>query len=409
MTGTEKIKIAIHLGDEIVEVGEMVSSGKNIFFRYNPSFIERKIEISPFKLPLSPEIFSANPYPFDGLFGVFYDSLPDGWGRLLLERTLSKKGILIDQISPLDRLALVGKNGMGALIYEPEVKIGEDFLNQPDLDEIAGEVAEILQGNNTGNIEALYQAAGSSGGARPKILVGYHPLKDQIIAEADSLPVGFEHWLVKFPSSFDKPDIANIELAYYKMAIDAGIEMNLCQLFTGKSGKMYFGTKRFDRVDNQKIHLHSASGLMHDDFRQSTMDYGHLMDCAYRLENQVYAYQKILRLAAFNVFAHNRDDHSRNFAFLMDASAKWKLAPAYDLTFSTSAFGMHSTSVAGENKNPGRKQLMELANHFNIKNAGEILEQVISSVKKWPEFATNTGVSSVSISQINSVIKKLIG
>ncbi|HCE57124.1 MAG TPA: type II toxin-antitoxin system HipA family toxin [Prolixibacteraceae bacterium] len=407
MTGTEKIKIAIHLGDEIAEVGEMVTDRKNIFFRYNPSFIEKRIEISPFKLPLSTEIHTANPYPFEGLFGVFYDSLPDGWGRLLLDRTLLKKGLLTEQVTPLDRLAIVGKKGMGALIYEPEFNIGEDFRNQPDLDDIAREVEAILHGDSSGNIEALYQAAGSSGGARPKILTGFNPLNNQIIPENEILPEGFEHWLVKFSSSADKSDAANIEFAFYKMALEAGIEMSPCNLFTGKSGRVYFGTKRFDRAGNQKIHLHSASGLLHDNFRQSTMDYGHLMDCAFRLENHINAYRKILRLAAFNVFSHNRDDHSRNFAFLMDASGDWKLAPAFDLTFSTSAFGMHSTSVAGETKSPGRTQLMELANHFKIKNAPEIIEQVVSAVRKWPSFAEEYGVSSVSISQINSVIKRL--
>jgi len=407
MTETKNIKISIHLGDEIAEVGEMVSTGKNIFFRYYPTFIKRNIEISPIKLQLSNEIQTASQYPFDGLFGVFYDSLPDGWGRLLLDRTLQNKGILPEQLTPLDRLAIVGKNGMGALVYEPETNITKDFRNQPDFDEIAREVATILQGDNSGNIEALYLAAGSSGGARPKVLLGYNPQNNEVIPETAILPDGFKHWLVKFPSSADKPDIANIELAYYKMALEAGIEMSECRLFSGISGNEYFGTKRFDRVGNQRIHLHSASGLMHDNFRQSTMDYGHLMDCAFRLENNIDAYRKILRLAAFNVFTHNRDDHSRNFAFLMGASGNWKLAPAFDLTFSTSGFGMHSTSVAGETKNPGRKQLMELANHFKIKNRVEIIEQAANAAKKWPQFAEECSVSSVSILQINSIIKKL--
>ena len=132
---------------------------------------------------------------------------------------------------------------------------------------------------------------------------------------------GYEPWIIKFPSSSDLPDIANIEYAYYKMARDSGIEMSECRLFQGKSGRVYFGTCRFDRNGSKRIHMHSASGLLHDNFRMSSMDYGHLMDCAFRLEQHVGAYSKILRLAAFNVFAHNRDDHSKNFSF--SNAGKW--------------------------------------------------------------------------------------
>jgi serine/threonine-protein kinase HipA len=153
------------------------------------------------------------------------------------------------------------------------------------------------------------------------------------------------------------------------MALDAGIEMSESKLFKGKSGQAYFGTKRFDRIANKWLHLHSAAGIMHDNFRLSNLDYGNLMDCAFKLEKDVRAYEKILRLAAFNVFAHNRDDHSKNFAFLMDVHGNWKVAPAYDLTFSSSGHGMHSTMVANESANPTKKHLMELADYFKVKNA----------------------------------------
>ena len=144
------------------------------------------------------------------------------------------------------------------------------------------------------------------------------------------------------------------------MAVTAGIEMSECKLFKGKSGQHYFGTKRFDRINNRRIHVHTASGLMHDNFRASTMDYGHLMDYAFLLEKHVKAYEKVFRLAAFNVFAHNLDDHSKNFSFLMNNKGEWQFAPAYDLTYSYSSYGFHSTMVAGESQNPGAKHLMKL-------------------------------------------------
>ena len=177
--------------------------------------------------------------------------------------------------------------------------------------------------------------------------------------------------------------------------------MSESRLFKGKSGKNYFGTKRFDRIDNSRLHLHSAAGLMHDDFRLSTLDYGHLMDCAFKLERHIGAYENILRLATFNVFSHNRDDHSKNFSFLMDKQGTWKFAPVYDLTFSSSGHGMHSTSVAGESKQPGTKHLLELANYFKIRQPERIIQEVRDVLISWKTYADFAGVETDS--------KKLIG
>lgn len=216
----------------------------------------------------------------------------------------------------------------------------------------------------------------------------------------------YEHWIIKFPSSSDRSDIGNIEYAYYKMALDAGIEMSESKLFKGKSGQAYFGTKRFDRDGNKRLHLHSAAGLMHDNFRLSTLDYGNLMDCAFILEKDVRAYEKILRLAAFNVFAHNRDDHSKNFSFLMDARGTWKVAPAYDLTYSSSGHGMHSTMVAKESANPSKKHLLELAAYFKVKNASDIIDEVQAAVFNWKNYAEQGEVSNESKNKINKKIGK---
>ena len=191
------------------------------------------------------------------------------------------------------------------------------------------------------------------------------------------------------------------------MALQAGIKMSECKLFEGKSGRVYFGTKRFDRTGNNRLHMQTASGIMHDNFRMSAMDYGHLMDCAFRLEKHVHAYEKIFRLAAFNVYAHNRDDHSKNFSFLMNAKGEWRFAPAYDLTFSYSGYGFHSTMVAGESKNPGRKELMKLATLFGIKNAKTILEQVQEAINNWDEIAKEYGVSKENRQSIKKILGKL--
>lgn len=406
MMGIQKLIVFIHLGGQEIELGELVTTERKIYFRYYPSFIDQGLQISPFKMQLSDAILSANTEPFDGLFGVFNDSLPDGWGRLLLDRTLASRNILLSQITPLDRLAYVGSKGMGALIYKPEISATYDHDRILQLDTIADQTRQVLEGTSVDVIETLFDLGGSSGGARPKIFVGYNPITDHLIHGSEELPNGYEHWIIKFPSSTDPVDIANIEYTYNQMALDAGIEMHPCKLFTGKSGQVYFGTKRFDRIDGKRLHMHSASGLMHDNFRLSTLDYGHLMDCAFRLENHIKAHKDILRLATFNVYGHNRDDHSNNFSFLMDHKGIWKFAPAYDLTFSYSSHGMHSTMVSGESKNPGRKHLMALAKEFGVKNPEEIIDQVQDVISNWKKYASANDVKKESISSIHKVIKQ---
>jgi serine/threonine-protein kinase HipA len=404
MEQIKKIYVSIQFDAEDIEVGELVSENRLIYFRYYPSFVKRGLEISPIKLKLNLGANKADAIPFDGLFGVFFDSLPDGWGRLLLDRTLTARGISLTNISPLDRLAYVGNQGMGALRYKPEIPVENlnDFTIE--LNEIARATQQIIAGAATDVLDELFKLGASSGGARPKILVGYNPVTQQLINVNEELPQGYEHWLIKFPTSSDSPDIANIEYAYYKMATDAGIEMSACKLFKGQSGKVYFGTKRFDRQGNNKLHLHSAAGMMHDNFRLSALDYGHLMDCTFQLERDVEAYEKVLRLAAFNVFANNRDDHSKNFSFLMDATGKWRLAPAYDLTFSYSGHGMHSTMVAGESANPTRQHLLKLAAYFKIKNANFIIDEVQNVVINWKKYAALYDVKNDSKNSIQKVI-----
>ena len=404
MKPIKKIVVSIQFDAEVVEVGELVSNDRLIYFKYYPSFVKTGLEISPLKLKLNADINRANELPFEGLFGVFADSLPDGWGKLLLDKALAARGIAVSDLTPLDRLAYIGSQGMGALMYKPEMSIENADEFKMELDEIAKATKQIIAGTATEALDEMFKLGGSSGGARPKILVGYHPITQHIIPAEKVLPPPYEHWLIKFPASSDSLDIANIEYAYYKMAIDAGIEMSDCRLFEGKSGNTYFGTKRFDRQGNNRLHLHSAAGMMHDNFRLSSLDYGHLMDCAFQLERDVKAYEKVLRLAAFNVFANNRDDHSKNFSFLMDAKGRWRLAPAYDLTFSYSGHGMHSTMVAGESAKPNRTHLMKLATYFNVKNANVLIDEVQNAVNNWKKYATLYGVKTVSKNNIQKVI-----
>ncbi len=406
MTPIKKLFVSLHIENKIHEVGELVSDGSQVYFRYHPDFLNLSLNLSPFKLKFNTEIQSAENVPFEGLFGLFADSLPDGWGRLLLDRMLINKGYDLTSINMLDRLAFVGSQGMGALVYRPEILDFEHRFEQLDLDEFARASENVLQGNAEDFVEELHHLGGSSGGARPKILVGFNPSNHQLIAKQSSLPEGYEPWMVKFPSTFDQKDIANIEYAYYLMAKDAGINISDSLLLKGNSGAAYFATKRFDFNKNGRLHMHSAAGLMHDNFRLTNMDYGHLMDCAFKLEKDVHAAEKVLRLAMFNVLSCNKDDHSKNVSFLMDSSGKWQLAPAYDLTYSQSTHGFQSMAVAGESLQPGAKHFQELANYFHIKNMGIMKDQVAEILNLWPIYALKADVQIESSSLIHKSIQK---
>ena len=374
MAGVDKIFVSLILEGQEHEVGELVLSEQKIYFRYHPSFLRTGLNLSPIKLPFNGEINTPGEGPFDGLFGVFNDSLPDG---------------------------------MGAVTYKPEIVSDSHLSRKLELDSIVEEMNHILKGDSSDIIEELFMMGGSSGGARPKIFVAYNPNTKEIVNGIDRLVDGFEDWMIKFPSTSDMPENARIEYAYHRMAVRAGIQMSECKLFEGKSGRVYFGTKRFDRNNNKRLHVHSASGLMHDNYRASTLDYGHLMDFAFKLEKHVKAYEKVFRLAAFNVFAHNRDDHSKNFSFLMNVNGQWTFAPAYDLTFSYSSYGFHSTMIAGESQNPGKKHLMKLAQHFGLRNGDRIIEEVQDAVAKWDILAIESGVGKDNVKRIKTSLEAI--
>ncbi len=191
------------------------------------------------------------------------------------------------------------------------------------------------------------------------------------------------------------------------MALDAGIEMSDSKVFTSETGDSYFGTKRFDRIGNNKLHMLSAAGLLHDDYEHSTLDYGNLIFQSKKLTNNAQAAQQMFRRAVFNILSHNRDDHSKNFAFLMDADGIWSLAPAYDLTFSSSSQGYHSTACSGNYIDPGSKELLELANELSISKAKTSIDEVKRIIDNWRMYAESSGVSESSVNSIEKSLKTI--
>jgi serine/threonine-protein kinase HipA len=245
---------------------------------------------------------------------------------------------------------------------------------------------------------------GSSSGARPKIVAQVSTNKKRIIHGQQELQPGFAHWMIKFPSTQDARDVGAIEYAYSLMAKDAGVEMPETHLFCTKSNK-YFGTKRFDRDGDSRIHMHSLGGLIHADHRSPSLDYDMVLRVILALTRNIQDAETAYALACFNVLAHNRDDHVKNFSFLLNARNEWIFAPAYDLVFSYGPGGEQSMLVMGEGRNPGTAQLQELGKRHGIKNAPEILAKVKSAVANWPRYAELAEVSRKSTKEIVGKIK----
>ena len=399
------VKVSLNFGDEMFSVGRLVIRDYIIYFEYDTTLIKRGLEISPLRLPLRSGVQSFNSLLFEGLPGVFNDSLPDGWGRLLFDRFARSQGILPADITPLDRLAHIAGNSLGALVFEPDYS-SNDTQNYISLDTLAIRAQEVLDGASDDVLAELIALNGSSAGARPKALIGVNDARDSIIHGMHELPNDYTPWIVKFPNSQDGLDAGAIEYVYAVMAKNAGITMPDVHLFPAQKGKGYFAVKRFDREKNKRYHMHTACGLLHSDFRTPSLDYEDLIALTGMLTRDIREVEKMYQLAVFNVLAHNRDDHSKNFSYLMDQNGEWKLSPAYDITFSSGPRGEQSTMVMGEGRNPSVEHLMKLAEDANIKKdrATEIIDVTKSSLSRWPELAKQYGVSEANIKLINEKI-----
>jgi serine/threonine-protein kinase HipA len=376
--------------DARLRVGTLAQPRREILFEYAPAFLATRLELSPFRLPLAPGVTTGKPDVLDGLPGVFDDSLPDGWGRLLIDRRAAQLGIAGASLGPLDRLTLVGSRAMGALSYEPEIAIDDPAIVQ--LSELATDADRVLREVGGADLERLIAVGGSPKGARPKVLVQISPAGHVLFGARAILP---DHtaWLVKFPAREDPPHSAALEHAYFLMAKAAGLDVPPTQIL-GKTSRNpgYFAIERFDRRGNAHVHMHTLGGLLELPHGYPALDYVELLRVTRRLTHDEAAVAEMFRRACFNVLAHNRDDHSRNFAFLMDARGSWRPSPAYDLTFAHGPGGEHTMLVAGEGRAPGLAHLRALAAQLELRRAPAILDQVRRAVGRFKRYAERAGV-----------------
>ena len=405
-----EVKVGINFGDGVAPVGRLAMRERTIYFEYDRTFIERGLELSPLRLPLKSGLFSFDYNLFEGLPGVFNDSLPDGWGRLLFDRFARAQGTVPSEVTPLDRLAHIGVHGMGALVFEPDHSVGGTH-DTIILDNLAEQAQDVLAGTCDEVLQELLSLNGSSAGARPKALIGVNQERTHIVHGVNDLPGGYTPWMVKFANSQDGLDAGAIEYVYALMAADAGINMPDVNLFPAQKSAGYFAVKRFDRDGNKRYHMHTACGLLHSDFRTPSLDYEDLIAFAGMLTRDVREVEKMYQLAVFNVLAHNRDDHAKNFSFLMDEQGQWALSPAYDLTFSSGPRGEQSTMVMGEGKAPTAEHLIKLGIDAKIDKdrIHEIIQQTQVSLAKWPTLAKHHGVSATNIRLIGNKLMQVVG
>ena len=340
-------------------VGYLADLDDGIAFQYDEKWVKNGFSVSPLSLPLSNQIYRSSKTTFGGLYGVFHDSLPDGWGELLVRRMLAKQGMNADRLSPLTKLTLISGSGLGALTYEP-TQIADDETDNFDLDFIASEAEKILDDETDNvNLDEVYRLGGSSGGARPKAHV----------------KIDGESWIIKFPCNYDPKNIGERELQANKLASASGINVSEFKLYPSKLCSGYFGTKRFDRQGEKRVHMISLASLLETTHKVPNLDYMHFFQVVKEICIDKDDLYEAYRRMCFNVLYGNRDDHGKNFAFLYnEQKGGYELSPAYDIT-PTLNKPEHEMTVLGNGK-PTEEDLLKIAKEIklSLKDCKEIIQ-----------------------------------
>jgi len=396
---------------QFVSVGRLALDRSVALLEYDSDFIASGLTLNPCLAPPAKGLVEPkSPRDFDGLPGFIGDSLPDAWGQLLMQRRAEAAGISYSSLTPLDKLAVIGSRAMGALTYEPE--IASDHTEGLDLERVAAESLELLEGRDIAMLPALERLGGSSGGARPKALIALNQSTNAIADGAGPIPDGFEAWLVKFRCSRnDLEDSGPLEAAYADMARDAGLNVAPTRLFPGPVYG-YFGTQRFDRLaGNGCLHMLSAAAMLDVDWESGGLDYDHLMRLGRYVLQRRDGAQRIFARMAFNVVANNRDDHAKQHAFLMNEECVWDLAPSFDLTFARGRGGEHYLAVKGRTGDDITTELMiELGREHGIDAAQcrSIIERTIDAVNRFEEFTRPYPMSTSTRQDINRELQSNI-
>ncbi len=391
-------------------------------FQYENSFIASGLGPAPLKMPLGPAIYSfpeLNRATFRGLPGLLADALPDRFGNAVIEQWLRSKRRDPAGFSPIERLCYVGTRAMGALEFHPALAGLRPDVGSLEVDELRDFAARVLAAKDKvsarlrqKDLATLIRIGTSAGGARAKAILAWNPETNEVRSGDGTLAKGFEPWIMKFDGVKDDlvgdPEgFGRLEYVYHLMATDAGIDMSPCRLFE-EGPRAHFMTRRFDRAgDGAKIHMQSFCALRHFDFNAAgAYSYEQLMDTALSLKLGAKALDQLARRMIFNLVARNQDDHTRNFAFLMDRSGQWRLAPAFDIIWSHNPVGTwtarHQMTVNGKSSEFSVKDLEAALKPYGIKRFKAVLEEVVGAVAKWPALAKKHGVPRDLVKQVGN-------
>ena len=354
------LKIIVSLDNRTIGTLQMTPERDRCVFEYDKDWLANGFSISPWELPLRTGLIYSKEKSFSGGFAAFEDSMPDGYGLYLLDRILRREGRSLRELSPLQRLSLVGNAGMGALCYKPETNIENIAVTVDDFDEIQHKALDILSEKSDADASYLYYNSHNSGGAKPKA----------VYKSADG-----SDWLVKFRHIYDPSDIGKTEYKYMKTAQKCGINIPEIRLVNDR----YFSIKRFDIRDGHRIHTLTAAALLQSDFRSQSIDYANLLALTGYLTQDPSQVEQMFRRMVFNIVCINKDDHAKNFSFLCE-NGQWELAPAYDITYSPEGTrGEHATSVKYSG-NPSLGDVISVGTgiHISRKRCLEIIEEIES-------------------------------
>ncbi|MEO7038540.1 MAG: type II toxin-antitoxin system HipA family toxin [Candidatus Elarobacter sp.] len=388
--------------DQQVPVGRLALDGNAAVFEYDGAFATSELALNPAFGAVRPGLLHPrDPRAFRGSHGVFADSLPDAWGELLLERRLRRTGVPISSLTVLDRLAHVGRRGRGALVYEP----ADDDANTAgdiDLNRLARDAGDVLEGHESGVLLELERMAGSSGGARPKVQVALDESGHARADDGAALPAAFTSWIVKFRGTVDRADIGPLEAAYAEAARRAGIDMPRTRLISTAAGPGYFATERFDRPNGRRRHMLSIAGMLDADWTLPSIDYETLLEAVRGATRDEQAVTQMYRRMVFNVLALNRDDHTKQHALLLDRDGAWRLSPAYDLTFASGPGNEHYLTVNGRGREITRHDLLAVADAQSVspRRANAIIDEVAAMVEELPSIARDFGVTRATLADL---------
>ena len=391
-------------------------------FEYDRSFVGRGLEPSPLMMPVREgRIYSfagLNRDTFMGLPGMLADSLPDTYGRALFDQWLSLTGRTSS--NPIDTLCFLGKRCMGALEFEPAIDVTYDQNQRfeiASLVEVAREALDAksefgvnLNDDRRAAIAEILRLGTSAGGQRAKAIIAYNKTTGEVRSGQVEAPDEFDYYLIKLDgvsanAGFrETENYGRLEYSFYKLATACGIDMTACSLIE-ENGRAHFLTKRFDRENGRKVHMQTLCGIAHYDFRLLRgYSYEQAFNVMRALRLPYSAAREMFRRMVFNVAVRNQDDHTKNISFLMGEDGLWRLSPAYDMGYAYNPNGgwtaQHQMSVAGKFDNITKTDLLDFAKANNIKDAAEVIEEVIDHVAEWPKLATECGVPSEMVNKI---------